>query len=167
MMIEREELFVSNGTKLYGTLSIPDGAERVPAVLFIHGSFPQTRDGDVDSSNTEWFPNPIPGRRLITHFEDVTERPGQPEPVLPEGDIGAHDDPVPHPGPETEAPAQLQIAEVDVGLPRNDVYHRLPLPYPVFCPPGEAVYVLFPVYLLSGLISFYIRRLPGGVLLEV
>lgn len=75
-MIEREEVFVSNGTKLYGTLSIPDRGGRYPAVLFIHGSFPQNRDGDVDSSNTVWFPKPIPGRNLFGDEAVIFQRAG-------------------------------------------------------------------------------------------
>jgi dipeptidyl aminopeptidase/acylaminoacyl peptidase len=63
--MEREEVFESNGANLYGTLTFPDEGENFPVFLFLHGGFPQTRDGDVDSSRTDWYPNPIPSRKLF------------------------------------------------------------------------------------------------------
>ncbi len=47
--MERKECFASNGTRLYGTLTLPKEERKSPACLFIGGSFPQTRDGDLDN----------------------------------------------------------------------------------------------------------------------
>ena len=66
--MERMESFESNGVKIYGTLTLPDRASKfspVPACLFIGGSFPQTRDGNLDNSQSDWFPTPLPQRNLF------------------------------------------------------------------------------------------------------
>ena len=66
--MERMESFESNGIRIYGTLTWPNHASRfspVPACLFIGGSFPQTRDGNLDNSQSDWFPTPLPQRNLF------------------------------------------------------------------------------------------------------
>src|SRR5689334_23446508 len=63
--MEWEMFFESIGAKIYGTLTLPQAGGKLPACLFIGGSFPQTRDGDLDNAKTEWFPNPLPGRKLF------------------------------------------------------------------------------------------------------
>ena len=63
--MERLEFFSSNGVKIYGTLTLPHNSEKPPACLFIGGSFPQTRDGNIDNSHTDWFPTPLPERNLF------------------------------------------------------------------------------------------------------
>ena len=63
--MDRIEFFESNGVKIYGTLTLPNSSEKFPACLFIGGSFPQTRDGNLDNSQTDWFPTPLPERNLF------------------------------------------------------------------------------------------------------
>lgn len=68
--MEREEFFERDGAKIYGTLTLPKEGEKLPACLFIGGSLPQTREGDADNSKTDWFPKPLPERKL---FRDEAE----------------------------------------------------------------------------------------------
>jgi uncharacterized protein len=68
--MEQEMFFESQGAKISGTLTLPKADAELPACLFIGGSFPQTRDGDIDNAKTDWFPNPLPGRKL---FRDEAE----------------------------------------------------------------------------------------------
>ena len=68
--MEREMFFESRGAKLYGTLTLPKADAKLPVGLFVGGSFPQTRDGDIDNAKTAWFPYPLPGRKL---FRDEAE----------------------------------------------------------------------------------------------
>ena len=66
--MERMESFESNGVRIYGTLTLPNHASKfspVPTCLFIGGSFPQTRDGNLDNSQSDWFPTPLPQRNLF------------------------------------------------------------------------------------------------------
>ncbi len=66
--MERRESFKSNGVKIYGTLTLPERSTQFPpfpACLFIGGSFPQTRDGNLDNSQIDWFPTPLPKRNLF------------------------------------------------------------------------------------------------------
>ena len=66
--MERRESLESNGVRIYGTLTLPNHASKfspVPACLFIGGSFPQTRDGNLDNSQSDWFPTPLPQRNLF------------------------------------------------------------------------------------------------------
>ncbi|MFC1745246.1 alpha/beta hydrolase family protein [Candidatus Riflebacteria bacterium] len=63
--MDREVYFKSEGVRLYGTLTIPDGTKKSPACLFIGGSMPQTREGDIDNSHKDWFPKPLPQRKLF------------------------------------------------------------------------------------------------------
>ena len=68
--MEKQQSFLSKGTKIYGTLKLPDQNQKHPACLLIGGSFPQTRDGNLDNSKTNWFPTPLPERNL---FRDEAE----------------------------------------------------------------------------------------------
>ena len=63
--MERVEFFESNGARIYGELTLPESPEKLPACLLIGGSFPQTRDGNLDNSQTDWFPTPLPERNLF------------------------------------------------------------------------------------------------------
>ncbi len=63
--MDRIEFFESNGVRIYGTFTLPNRSEKSPACLFIGGSFPQTRDGNLDNSQTDWFPTPLPERNLF------------------------------------------------------------------------------------------------------
>ena len=68
--LEREEFFESSEAKIYGTLTLPEEGTGFAACLFIGGAFPQTREGDVDNSKVDWFPRPLPERKL---FRDEAE----------------------------------------------------------------------------------------------
>ncbi len=57
--------FTSKNTKITGTLTLPDGIHKPPVCLFIGGSFPQTRDGNLDNSKKDWFPVTLPERNLF------------------------------------------------------------------------------------------------------
>lgn len=74
--MEREEVFESNGAKLYGTLTLPDKGRNFPVFLFLHGGFPQTRDGDVDNSKKNWYPNPLPSRKLFLDEAGILQKIG-------------------------------------------------------------------------------------------
>ena len=64
--MQTEKFFVAHDqSKLYGTLATPDSGEKFPAALFIGGSFPQTREGNLDNAHTEYFPKPLPERSLF------------------------------------------------------------------------------------------------------
>ena len=73
--MDRVEFFESNGVRIYGTLTLSDRSEKSPACLFIGGSFPQTRDGNLDNLQSDWFPTPLPERNLFRDeakiFEDL------------------------------------------------------------------------------------------------
>ncbi|MDJ0537027.1 MAG: prolyl oligopeptidase family serine peptidase [Xenococcaceae cyanobacterium MO_207.B15] len=74
--MDRLEFFESNGVRIYGTLTLPNRTEKSPACLFIGGSFPQTRDGNLDNSQTDWFPTPLPERNLFRDEAKILEREG-------------------------------------------------------------------------------------------
>ncbi len=74
--MERHSFFESNGLKIYGTLTLPNNTEKSPACLFIGGSFPQTRDGNLDNSQTDWFPTPFPKRNLFSDEAKILEQKG-------------------------------------------------------------------------------------------
>lgn len=57
------------GVPISGTLTLPQGTPRVIAIT-VHGSFVQTRDGDLDPRATWMFPQGVPARRL---FKDIGE----------------------------------------------------------------------------------------------
>lgn len=63
--MERMEWFESNGLRIASTVTLPKGSAKCPACLLVGGSFPQTRDGNIDNSKTDWFPIPIPERNLL------------------------------------------------------------------------------------------------------
>lgn len=63
--MEREEFFESSGTNIYGTLTLSEEGTDFAACLFIGGALPQTREGDVDNSKVDWFPHPLPKRKLF------------------------------------------------------------------------------------------------------
>ncbi|NEO20529.1 MULTISPECIES: alpha/beta fold hydrolase [unclassified Moorena] len=74
--MERQEFFESKGAKIYGTLTLPEGVEKPSACLFIGGSFPQTREGNIDNSKTDWFPKPLPERNLFRDEAIILEEIG-------------------------------------------------------------------------------------------
>ena len=74
--MEREQFFESNGAKIYGTLTLPREGENFPACLFIGGSLPQTREGDIDNSKTDWFPKPLPERKLFRDEAEILRQIG-------------------------------------------------------------------------------------------
>ncbi len=74
--MDRLEFFESNGVRIYGTLTLPNRSEKSPACLFIGGSFPQTRDGNLDNSQIDWFPTPLPERNLFRDEAKILERLG-------------------------------------------------------------------------------------------
>jgi hypothetical protein len=74
--MEREEFFERDGAKIYGTLTLPKEGGKLPACLFIGGSLPQTRDGDLDNSKTDWFPKPLPERKLFRDEAEVFKQIG-------------------------------------------------------------------------------------------
>ncbi|MDJ0706552.1 MAG: alpha/beta hydrolase [Leptolyngbyaceae cyanobacterium MO_188.B28] len=74
--MERVEFFESNGARIYGALTLPESPEKLPACLLIGGSFPQTRDGNLDNSQTDWFPTPLPERNLFRDQAKILERLG-------------------------------------------------------------------------------------------
>ena len=65
MTTTKELYFESNGVKLAGTLTLPDDADHLPVCLMIGGALPSTRDGDPDTTKTNWFPLSMPQRRLF------------------------------------------------------------------------------------------------------
>ncbi|MDH3539570.1 MAG: lysophospholipase, partial [Acidimicrobiia bacterium] len=72
-LFDSQEITVRSydGAVLSGVLEIP--RDRAPKALAIpvHGSFPQTRDGNIDNSRTWMFPTPIPERNLFIDFRDT------------------------------------------------------------------------------------------------
>ncbi len=68
--------FISKGHKIQGTLTLPNEINNPPACLFIGGSFPQTRDGNLDNSKTDWFPVSLPQRNLFRDEADLLEKIG-------------------------------------------------------------------------------------------
>ncbi|NEO51580.1 MAG: alpha/beta hydrolase, partial [Moorea sp. SIO4A3] len=74
--MERQEFFESKGARIYGTLTLPEGVENPSACLFIGGSFPQTREGNLDNSKTDWFPTPLPERNLFRDEAIILEEIG-------------------------------------------------------------------------------------------
>ncbi len=74
--MDRLEFFESNGVRIYGTLTLPNSSKKSPACLFIGGSFPQTRDGNLDNSQIDWFPTPLPERNLFLDEAKILERLG-------------------------------------------------------------------------------------------
>ena len=58
-----------DGAILSGTLTLPRKGKPRGIVIMVHGSFVQTRDGDLDGSQTWMFPDGVPKRRL---FLDMT-----------------------------------------------------------------------------------------------
>ena len=77
--MERMESFEANGVRIHGTLTLPARASQfspVPACLFIGGSFPQTRDGNLDNSQSDWFPTPLPQRNLFRDEAQILSRLG-------------------------------------------------------------------------------------------
>ena len=74
--MEREVFFEAKGTRIYGTLTLPEKVKKPPACLFIGGSFPQTRDGNIDNSKTDWFPTPLPERNLFRDEAKILEQIG-------------------------------------------------------------------------------------------
>ncbi|MEL4896367.1 alpha/beta hydrolase family protein [Crocosphaera sp. Alani8] len=63
--MEKSTYFISKETKINGTLTLPEGIDKPPVCLFIGGSFPQTRDGNLDNSKKDWFPVTLPDRNLF------------------------------------------------------------------------------------------------------
>ena len=63
--MEKHTYFISKDNKIRGTLTLPDGIHQPPVCLFIGGSFPQTRDGNLDNSKKDWFPITLPERNLF------------------------------------------------------------------------------------------------------
>ena len=76
--MERQEYFESKEAKIYGTLTLPNipNQKKYPACLFIGGSFPQTREGNIDNSQTDWFPTPFPERNLFRDEAKILESMG-------------------------------------------------------------------------------------------
>lgn len=54
-LYHEKEVTIASEYKLSGTLTLPDEPEKVPAILFIHGSGPLDRDGNSFSLNMEIF----------------------------------------------------------------------------------------------------------------
>ena len=71
--MDRLEFFESNGVRIYGTLTLSKRPEKCPTCLFIGGSFPQTRDGNLDNAQTDWFPTPLPKRNLFRDEAKILE----------------------------------------------------------------------------------------------
>ncbi|MGB5592845.1 MAG: prolyl oligopeptidase family serine peptidase [Crocosphaera sp.] len=63
--MEISTYFTSKNAKIKGILTLPDGINQPPVCLFIGGSFPQTCDGNLDNSKTDWFPVSLPQRNLF------------------------------------------------------------------------------------------------------
>ncbi|MGK7934030.1 MAG: alpha/beta hydrolase family protein [Microcystaceae cyanobacterium] len=75
--MEKDTYFVAKDTcKIRGTLTLPQTDQKPPICLFIGGSFPQTRDGNLDNSNTDWFPVPLPQRNLFKDEAKLLENMG-------------------------------------------------------------------------------------------
>jgi hypothetical protein len=74
--MKREEFSESRGANIYGTLTLPEKGTGFAACLFIGGSLPQTRDGDVDNAKVDWFPRPLPRRRLFRDEAGILKRIG-------------------------------------------------------------------------------------------
>lgn len=63
--MEQSTYFTSKNTKIRGTLTLPDNINKPPVCLFVGGSFPQTRNGNLDNSKKDWFPVTLPDRNLF------------------------------------------------------------------------------------------------------
>ncbi|MGK7881762.1 MAG: alpha/beta hydrolase family protein [Crocosphaera sp.] len=63
--MEKSTYFTSKKTKIRGTLTLPENINKPPVCLFVGGSFPQTRDGNLDNSKKDWFPVTLPDRNLF------------------------------------------------------------------------------------------------------
>lgn len=73
--MEQEVIINVDGINLAGTLTIPENPTGY-ACLFVGGSFPQTRDGNLDNSKTDWFPQPLPQRNLFRDEAKIFEQVG-------------------------------------------------------------------------------------------
>lgn len=62
---EIEIAFESQRAQFFGTLCVPKDNLKNIFCLFVPGSFPQTRDGNIDESKTQLFPTPLPKRNLF------------------------------------------------------------------------------------------------------
>lgn len=62
---ERDWVFNSINSELVGTIRHPVHNFNDQIVVFIPGSFPQTRDGNVDPKNTDMFSKPFPARNFF------------------------------------------------------------------------------------------------------
>jgi pimeloyl-ACP methyl ester carboxylesterase len=60
-----------DGAVLSGVLEIPSDRELRALAIPVHGSFPQTRDGNIDNTRNWMFPTPIPERNLFIDFRDT------------------------------------------------------------------------------------------------
>jgi hypothetical protein len=60
-----------DGAVLSGVVEIPRDRELKALAIPAHGSFPQTRDGNIDNTRTWMFPTPIPERNLFIDFRDT------------------------------------------------------------------------------------------------
>jgi len=65
-MTTKEHWIESSGVKLHALSEIPDNAKAV--IVMVHGSFVQTKDGDLDGSVKWMFPEGTPKRNL---FKDI------------------------------------------------------------------------------------------------
>ncbi|HAC64251.1 MAG TPA: alpha/beta hydrolase [Cyanothece sp. UBA12306] len=74
--MEIRTFFRSKGDKIQGTLTLPDDINQPPICLFVGGSFPQTRDGNLDNSQTDWFPVPLPERNIFKDEACLLEKIG-------------------------------------------------------------------------------------------
>lgn len=63
------EIRTTDGICLRGTLSMPSDSKPKGLLIPVHGSFVQTRDGDLDGTQRWMFPEGVPKRRL---FSDMT-----------------------------------------------------------------------------------------------
>lgn len=72
-LFDSQEITVRShdGAVLSGVLEIPRDRALEALAIPVHGSFPQTRDGNVDSSRTWMFPTPLPERNLFIDFRDT------------------------------------------------------------------------------------------------
>ena len=63
--MEKSTYLTSKNTKIRGTLTLPENINKPPVCLFVGGSFPQNRDGNLDNSKNNWFPVTLPNRNLF------------------------------------------------------------------------------------------------------
>lgn len=76
--MKKEISFKSDGIRLYGSLTLPKTkAKKYPCAILLHGTFPQTRDGNIDAKRLyPLFSKKFPKRNLFCDIEKIILQAG-------------------------------------------------------------------------------------------